>query len=233
MHLFASPASQRRTLRHLVLLGIVVVGSTLVVGRFVPWLADPIAIRQFVSSYGAFAPVVFVALTAMQVVVAPIPGQAMGFVGGFLFGPLYGSLYSLLGVTIGSTVVFLLSKRYGRPYVERMLSPEAVERFDEFVDGAGPLGLLVIFLVPGLPDDAVCFLAGVSEIPLRRLVVLVVVGRTPAFVVVSLAGANAASGNHVLTGSLIASLVAASALGYRNRERIVAFLRARQENRTH
>jgi uncharacterized membrane protein YdjX (TVP38/TMEM64 family) len=227
VRLFASRARGRRVLVHtLALVGVVAVVA-LAIRVFVPELSDPVALRTAILATGVFAPVTYVVVLAVQVVVAPIPGHVLGFVGGYLFGPLWGTVYSLVGVTLGSTVVFVLSRRYGRDYVERMLAPELVEQFDEAVAESGTVGLFLVFLIPGLPDDAVCFLAGLTRLPLWRLVVLVVVGRAPAFALVSLAGAGAATGAYEQVLFLIGVFAALTLGGYLARDRLLAALERR------
>ena len=140
---------------------------------------------------------------------------------------MWGTVYSLVGVTLGSTVVFVLSRRWGRPYVERMLAAELVDRFDTFVADSGTAGLFLVFLIPGLPDDAVCFLAGLTRLPLRRLVVLVAVGRAPAFALVSLAGAGAATGAYEQVLLVLGVFAALSLGGYLARDRLLAALERR------
>jgi uncharacterized membrane protein YdjX (TVP38/TMEM64 family) len=195
-----------------------------------PELLDPRALRAFVLGFGPFAPVVFVLLQATQVVVAPIPGQVVGLVGGYLFGPVWGTAYSLLGVAVGSTVVFVLSRRYGRPYVERFIVPETVAEFDDLVDSGGLVGLFLVFLIPGLPDDAVCFLAGLTRIPVSKLVLVAVVGRAPGFLLVAVVGADLAAGRASAALWLLGAVSALSLVTYLFRDRIVAGLhRTRDE----
>lgn len=224
MKLFATRTHRNRTLLRVGVLVVLLVGATLTVRVVTPELFEPRALRAFVLGFGPFAPVVFVLLQATQVVVAPIPGQVVGLVGGYLFGPIWGAAYSLLGVALGSTVVFVLSRRYGRPYVERMIVPETVDEFDEFVDSAGLQGLFLVFLIPGLPDDAVCFLAGLTRIPIRWLVVVAVVGRAPGFLLVAVAGSDLAAGRASAALWLLGAVSLVSLVSYLYRDRIIAGL---------
>ena len=57
--------------------------------------------RDSVAAWGWLAPLVFVGIQALQVIVSPIPGEITGPVGGALFGPR-GSHLSTIGLTIGT-----------------------------------------------------------------------------------------------------------------------------------
>ncbi|RDZ64020.1 TVP38/TMEM64 family protein [Haloferax sp. Atlit-12N] len=190
------------------------------VAVFAPRLADPAWVRSAVESTGPFAPLVFVGIQTLQVVFAPIPGQALAAVGGYLFGTVAGTAYSMVGVVAGSAIVFLLARRFGRPVVERLVADDVLARFDGFADRRGVAGLFVLFLLPAFPDDALCALAGLSPLRLRTLVVLVAVGRLPTFALAAAAGQSAGAANYEAVALLVGISVVASAVVYRYRDEL-------------
>ncbi len=86
--------------------------------------------RTYLKAWGAWAPIVFIALQALQVIVAPIPGELTGVVGGFLFGTWRAVAYSSLGLTLGSAIAFLLARLIGLPFVKLFVPPTYVEKLD-------------------------------------------------------------------------------------------------------
>lgn len=221
---FVSRRSRRRTLLYTLAL-LVGGGLVLLATRTVaPQLGDPGALRATIRGFGVWAPVAFVVLQAAQVVVAPIPGQVFGFASGYLFGALLGTAYSVLGAAIGSAVVFVLTRRYGRTYTERVVVPETLARFDGVAGDRGLATLFVCFLVPGLPDDVLCFVGGLTDIDLRKLIAIAVVGRFPGFLLVNLAGAQVAAQRHVEAGVVLLALFALSGIGYLWRDAILGRL---------
>jgi len=225
--IFASARARRRFLVHLLLGAVLLVGGVVLLRQQLAFLFDARAVRTFVRGFGVWAPVVLIVLQALQVVVAPVPGQVLAAVAGYLFGPWWGTLYNMLGITVGSTVAFWLSRRFGRTYVERMVDDEALETFDAFVARHGLLSLFILFLVPGLPDDALCFVGGLTPIPLRKLVLIAIVGRAPAFFLVNVFGHLVANGDVYEAMVLLALIVGLSIIGYLNREQITQFLDSR------
>lgn len=220
MKILADGVDRRRVLVRSLFVSLGVLVVVWIAARLQPDLLTRERLTAFVESLGPLGPLAFVVLQAAQVVFAPIPGQAVAVVAGYVFG-WPGLLFSMIGVTLGSVVAFLLSRRFGRPYVERVLDPELLAKLDAQITGAGEIGLLLVFLVPGLPDDVVCFLAGLTPIRFRRFVVLLVVGRTPAYVLAIAIGASLSRSDLVHASLLFALFVLVSALGYRYRERIV------------
>jgi uncharacterized membrane protein YdjX (TVP38/TMEM64 family) len=220
MKLFSSRADRRRGIAAAVGVAVLAVGLYVLVSRHAGFLTDAEALRTWLDQFGVFAPVVFIGIQALQVVVAPIPGQVVALVAGFLFGSLWGTVYSLTGVLIGSAVAFSLSKRYGRSFVESVIHEDVVERFDGFVDTVGVPGLFAFVIIPGLPDDAICFLSGLTKWSLPTFMGVIAVGRLPAYVLTVYAGGELASGRFLSAMALVALVVAASAIGYYKQEAV-------------
>jgi len=56
--------------------------------------SDKRFLKQTLRQWGILAPVIFIALQALQVIIAPIPGDVTGILGGYLFGEGLGFIYS-------------------------------------------------------------------------------------------------------------------------------------------
>ncbi len=180
--------------------------------------------RVWVESLGAFGPVAYVLAQTLQVIFAPIPGSLFPPVGALAFGPLPGMLLSLTGLALGSAIVFLLARRFGRPLAVRLLGADRIQRYQHVVMARGNLLLWLVFLLPLLPDDAVCALAGVSGIAFRRFMVIATVGRIPAvaagvFAMAGLEGAPAWVWGVATAGGVLLLWV-----GLRYRERLEGLL---------
>ena len=52
----------------------------------------------------------------------------------------------------------------------------------------------LIFLLPAFPDDAVCFMAGLTRLPLLHLLLVCTLGRLPGTAVLTFVGAGAGGG---------------------------------------
>jgi len=221
------PSRIRFSCRTVVLLGTLAavfagVGGVLAVwGRpLLSFFRDTERVAAFTRRWGDWAPFVTVALHVAQVIFAPIPGQALDAVNGFLFGPWLGTLFSLIGLGIGSTLAMGLARCFGRPLVERFVDRRLLARLDGFLQRRGALFVFLIFLFPFLPDDAVCFLAGLTPIPLAELVLLAVVGRLPGIFVANWVGASAAEFSPLQWGLLGAVVLVVAVAFWRFQERI-------------
>lgn len=220
MKVFASRTSRWKVLAATVVIAVGFVALYLAARRYAPFFFNAAELRAWIAGFGVWAPLVFIGLQAVQVVAAPVPGQVVAVVAGYLFGAVLGTVYSLTGVMIGSAVAFKVSKRYGRPAVERLIDDEFLESFDGLVEQAGLPGLFVFVVIPGLPDDVICFLAGLTPLRLVTFLAVLLLGRLPAYALATYAGGQFATGQLLRATLLLALFVAISATAYYNRDRI-------------
>ena len=143
-------------------------------------LGSPETFRAWVEGFGAWGPVVFFLAQAVQVIVVPIPGTLFPPVGALAFGPWPALGLSLAGMALGSAAVFLIARRWGRPLAMRLVGADRISRYENLMTARGGLLIWLVFLLPLLPDDAVCALAGLSGISFRRFMLIATVGRIPA-----------------------------------------------------
>lgn len=220
MQVFVSRRDRNNALLWGAVLTVFSVVAFLAARQYAPFLTDPDGLRAWVEQFGLLAPLAFMLLQALQVVVAPVPGQVVVVLGGLLFGAVAGTAYSLAGATIGSAVVFWLSRTYGRRYVERVVAAPILARFDRFSDDQTLAALFVAFLVPGLPDDVLCFAGGLTESPLWKLISVSFLGRIPSYAFVSFIGVEIGNENLGTVLVLLAVFVVFAAVSYTYRGRI-------------
>lgn len=146
--------------------------------------------REFVMGFGIWAPLVFFVSQVIQVIVSPIPGNITGLVGGAAFGWFLGFLLNGSGIILGSIIAFYLARALGQTIVVRLIGQDIFNKYNRIFQGRFLFGLLLLFLFPFFPDDALCFLAGLSSLPFSIFLVLIIVGRLPGMFVAALAGAG-------------------------------------------
>ena len=132
-----------------------------------------------IRTAGVWGRLLLIALVAAQTVVAPIPGQVVNFVAGYLYGLGAGLLYSWLGQVLGSALALALARFAGRPIVVRLVGAASLARLEHWAAGRGLSFFFLFFVIPGLPDDLLCFAGGLTRLPLRLLLLLSAVGRLP------------------------------------------------------
>jgi uncharacterized membrane protein YdjX (TVP38/TMEM64 family) len=163
-------------------------------------------LEAWLAALGAWGPAGIVVAEVAQVLLAPVPGQVVGLAAGYLYGAWAGAALCMAGLMIGTLLAVWLARRLGRPFVEHLARPELVARLDAYVERRGALAFLVIFLLPFLPDDICCFLAGLTRLRIGLVLLAALIGRAPGVLVSTLLGAQA----HALSWEQWAAIAAAS-----------------------
>src|SRR6266481_7844539 len=180
-------------------------------------------LKHTLREWGGLAPVIFIGLQALQVIIAPIPGEVTGILGGYLFGQWIGLLYSTIGLTLGSVAAFGAGRWLGARYVQKLVSPDIWQKMGFIVETEGAILCFIIFLIPGLPKDIVCYLFGLSPMPFWVFAVVSTLGRSPGTWVLSAQGAHTAAGDYLQVLLLTAMVVAVALPLYYYRTRVLGW----------
>lgn len=193
--------------------------------------ADKIFLKKTLREWGVLAPVIFIVLQALQVILSPIPGEATGILGGYLFGQWLGLLYSSIGLTLGSIGAFAIGRWLGAHYVKNLVSAETWNRLGFIVEAEGAVLCFIVYLIPGLPKDIVCYLFGISPMPLWVFALVSGLGRIPGTWVLSAQGAHTAAGDYMHAILVTAVAVAVALPLYYYRHRIMLWFHGRRPGR--
>ena len=154
-------------------------------------LQDYHRLKGIILSYGAYSPLAFILLQIVQVVVAPIPGGAIEFIGGYLFGVGAGFLYSMVGLLLGSSLAFGLARIFEKWAVEKFVSEQTRKKFDYLIGHEGVILSFLLFLIPGFPKDALCYILGLTPMHWGIFLIISTIGRVPGTMMATLQGAKA------------------------------------------
>lgn len=154
-------------------------------------------LRTAILAQGAWAPLLFMGLQILQVILAPIPGEASGALGGYLFGAWLGFFYSTIGLTIGSWLAFITGRLLSdliRPRLERA---KIYHRFNHLICKGDFIIPFILFLLPGFPKDSLSYMLGMSHMPLPVFLFVAAIGRMPGTLMLSFQGAEVQQGNYM------------------------------------
>jgi len=155
-------------------------------------------LKRVIKSYGPYSPLIFILLQVIQVVVAPIPGEAIEFLGGYVFGVWAGMVYSMIGLVLGSGLAFGIAKIFERQAIERFISPELRKKFDYLVGHQGVILSSFLFLIPGFPKDTLCYILGLTPMRWGMFLIISTIGRIPGTLMATLQGAKAFDEQYVI-----------------------------------
>lgn len=221
-----SPPDREKVLRYvryliIVLLLLAMVGIVLTFVESI--FGSPQQAADRIRQMGAWGPIVIVIVIILEVIIAPVPGVIAAVASGYAFGVWWGTLYSYLGNVIGTAIAFFLSRRYGRPLVERFVSRRKVELYDCFVRERGKVLLWFIFLFPFFPADIVSFVTGLSDIKAKDFLFIVAVAYLPNMYLLNKFGAtmyeSGLHGKTLIFGAILLCVLVVGMIFYRTLQR--------------
>lgn len=193
-------------------------------GRVWHLFRHPVELRLLVRNWGAWAPVGIILFQVVQIVIAPLPGNAMSFAAGYALGVWPTIVWLLIGVMIGATVDFLLIRLLGRRLLKYFLPPQRLAELDALMLRRGTFYIFLLLLVPNPVGDWVYYLAGLTSMPLPLFLGLVFIARLPSNLLECGVGASA---THFGWREWAIAVMVAAVLGllyYQQRQRIEAAL---------
>ncbi|GIM28476.1 TVP38/TMEM64 family protein [Clostridium polyendosporum] len=174
-------------------------------------------LKVIILSYGSFSGLIFILLQIVQIVFFFIPGEFVQVAGGYIFGPWIGSFLSLVGAVIGSALTFIISKKLGKSFVERLVSEkdlwllrkiesfkdrkikekmkESTKRNEENRMEALKRVVFLLYVIPGIPKDILGYICGISSLSLKDFLIISNTGRIPALFVSTFFGHKLSWGN--------------------------------------
>ncbi|HBK5465125.1 TPA: TVP38/TMEM64 family protein [Enterococcus faecium] len=147
------------------------------------------ALRGLVGDSIILGPIIFVFIQILQVVIPIIPGGISTAAGVLIFGPYAGFIYNYIGICIGSIIIFLLGRRYGKPFILSMISDKTYNKYIGWLDNQNrfeKLFALAIFL-PVAPDDALCLMAGLTNMSVKRYTLIILIAKPLSIFLYSMA----------------------------------------------
>ena len=183
---------------------------------------DIAGLRDYILSFGLWAPVASCFLMILQALVAPVPSFLITFANGLAFGVFWGWMLSLFGHVLAAAVCFGISRSLGRVPVEVLVGKTGLESADRWFARWGMYAVFVGRLVPGVAFDVISYAAGLTRMGFRNFLGATALGIIPQTFLYSYLGRQAPE--YVALFLVTSALVLAGAV-------TVAVVRYRKERR--
>ena len=175
---------------------------------------EPEQFRAWVDEQGILAPIAFLGMLVLQIVVAVIPGEPLEIAAGYAFGAVEGTLLCLFGAFLGRVAVFLLVRKLGARAVDVFFPLDKLNEL-KFLQNKRRLTLWVFFLffLPGTPKDVLCYVVGLTDLPLRSWLIISAIAPLPSIVTSTIGGDALGMGDYGFALLVFVITVVISGLG--------------------
>jgi uncharacterized membrane protein YdjX (TVP38/TMEM64 family) len=152
---------------------------------------DIAGLRDYIVSFGLWAPVASCFLMVLQALVAPVPSFLITFANGLAFGVFWGWMLSLFGHVLAAFVCFGISRSLGRVPVEVLVGKTGLESADRWFARWGTYAVFAGRLLPGVAFDAISYAAGLTNMRFRNFIAATALGIFPQTFLYSYLGRQA------------------------------------------
>jgi uncharacterized membrane protein YdjX (TVP38/TMEM64 family) len=159
---------------------------------------DAEILRDYILSYGAWAPVVSAGLMVLQALLAFLPSFILAFANGLAFGVFWGGILSLTSAALAAAISFGIAHALGRAPIEAMIGKRSLGSADKWFARYGAYAVFIARLIPIVSFDAISYAAGLTRMGFFRFLLATVAGMTPATFVYSYLGEQAPQYMNVL-----------------------------------
>ena len=142
---------------------------------------------NYIKKSNILAPIIFIALQLLQVIIPILPGGLSSFVGVILFGPFLGFIYNYVSLSIGSCIAFYLSKKYGIKLIKKLFKEQIITKYTKYLENNNFKKIFLISIIlPGFPDDLLCYIAGISNMKFKTFFTIIIIGKPISLLIYSL-----------------------------------------------
>lgn len=135
---------------------------------------------KFIKGLGMWGPVAFISIQAVQIIIPVLPAPVCCIAGVVSYGPWIGFLYNYIGITLGSFLAFGISRKYGSILAKSVVSDDTYEKYKKWLEhGEKKFDRLfaIAILLPAAPDDFLCYLAGLTKMPFKKFMLIILIGK--------------------------------------------------------
>lgn len=175
-----------------------------------------------VKSFGPMAPLAFVAIEIIQIVAAVIPGAPIEVMSGVLFGSVWGVVWCFIGIFTGTSIVFFLVRKFGRPLINKLFPKIRLDNISILNDESKlTLAVFILFAIPGTPKDFLTYIAGLTDIKPLKFFFVASAARTPSMACSVFMGANIGEGRFLISIIMFAVILLLSLIGLFVRKKLL------------
>lgn len=137
------------------------------------------SLRLYISSYGAWGPMILTMIQALQVILPVLPGFLGCIVGAAMFGAAGGFWINYIGISAGSLAAYWLARHYGIALVQKMVPMEKYQSFIRWMQKQKSYTwfLFLAILLPLAPDDFLCYFSGLIDMPARKFTWIIILAK--------------------------------------------------------
>ncbi|MEF9952242.1 MAG: TVP38/TMEM64 family protein [Clostridium sp.] len=167
---------------------------------------DIVALKEYILSFGIWAPIISFCIMLLQSIIAPIPSAMITISNAAIFGWWQGAMLSWVSSLTGATMCFVIARILGREAVYKVTNKLAIRKIDKFFDKHGKYTVLISRLLPFMSFDIISYAAGLTSMGFTSFIVATAIGQTPTIILYSYLGESLTDSSETMIFSVMGIL---------------------------
>ncbi len=134
------------------------------------------ALQTIVKNSEQLGIIIYYLIEVAYITFTPFMNTFILIASGYIFGGLLGFIVNFLAATSSLFLIVFLVKKYGRPILKKLVSPNFYKHFDTITQKVGPILLLIAYVIPFSPDDELTYIVAAGPLGFKRFILPVVLG---------------------------------------------------------
>jgi uncharacterized membrane protein YdjX (TVP38/TMEM64 family) len=164
------------------------------------------AFQQWIEGYGAWAPIILMAVMLLQTIIPVIPSVVIMVAAVLAFGVVWGSVLSWLGLLAAACLAYVGGRLLGPATIYRLIGAKTENRLEAILDDYGMGAVVFARVSPVLSTDAISFVAGLIGMRFWHFLAATAVGTLPLLLLIAVLARDF---NTLERGLLVMSIVSA------------------------
>jgi uncharacterized membrane protein YdjX (TVP38/TMEM64 family) len=120
---------------------------------------------------------IFFTICFLQPILLPFPEAATVGAGTAVLGSLPAAIISFVGTLSGIIIAYFIAKIGGQKLIRRLVKEHHIKQYERYVSRNEISILLILFVIPILPDEIICFGAGISGVSFKKFLSIACVAK--------------------------------------------------------
>ena len=132
-------------------------------------------IRQYITNCGAWGAIVYTVILILALVLLcfiPLLNTALTILGISLFGVNIAFVSNMIAIFFSTSILFFIGDKLGEKFAIKLVGKQTLENTQNLIDHKSKVLLPILFIIPGIPDEALCLVAGMTKMKYWYLLVV-------------------------------------------------------------
>lgn len=144
------------------------------------------SIREFIRSFGIWAPIAYIIMLSLAIVISQIPNIPLAIASGAVFGPFWGTIYSIIAGMLGAWICFFIARNIAHDWIKNWLGKKTA-----IIKQSNKWLFWTIFgtrLLPIFSFDIISYGSGLTDISWKAFTIATFFGMIPATILFAYSG---------------------------------------------